>query len=429
MDKSKWSVAEWGIDSATTAETASHIRLTNVILAFLFGGSIFQTALLFCTGAVQAAMLNSTAPFVFGGGLLLMRAGHTLLARTLVLSLCYFFSFAIAIILGPQSQFQLVFLFGSALSIIFFSNQERWLLIYCLLLPIFCFGWLEYSNYEPVFGLKRAALSEGELLFMRSSSVFIVWLVMVLHFYYFIRRRRITQEQLIISAKMVAMGRMAAGIAHEVNNPLQRIVSHADRLQRLTSSGTVSHEQIDSLADQIQSVAMRIASIVKGLLTLSRDASGDPMLEVTLKSVLSLSLDYCRARLESHKIEFKIGDFDDACTVIGREAQLSEVILNLLSNAYDAVIDTPQPLIVIDVKAEKDFVEIAVSDSGPGIPHNVRHRIFDPFFTTKPVGQGTGLGLSVSQGIMEAHGGSLRYDHRAELTRFVIRVPRGPDYN
>ncbi|MEK7356601.1 MAG: ATP-binding protein, partial [Bdellovibrionota bacterium] len=387
------SISDWGIRPGTSAEQANHYRLTNSLLAFMCAGSIVWTIVLFVTGATEAAWVNSSAPFVFGGGLLLMKLGYTVFARVMVITISYTFGYAICTMVGREAYFHLIFLFASAFSMAFFSIQEKWLLAYGLVSALVCFATLEYTDFNPVLGLHRADIGPDALRFMRYMSLTVVWLLMVGHFAYFVTRRRQSQEQLIQASKMVAMGRMAAGIAHEVNNPLQRIVGHADRLKFMASTGKVAPEQISALSEQIQIVAMRIASIVKGLLALSRDASNDAFAEVPLTSVVRLSLDYCRARLESHSIDLRLGEFPSEWTVIGREAQLSEVLLNVINNAFDAAIESREKWIRIEATSDGSMIEISIIDSGPGVDAKVRQKIFDPFFTTKAPGKGTGLGL------------------------------------
>ena len=425
-------IAEWGIHPDTPLEQAHHFRLTNVLLLFMFFASFLQTALCFLTGAYDAGLLNSTAPVVFGSGLLLMKEGRTTIARVFVVIISYTAGYAVVASMGPESYFQFIFLFASAFSLAFFSVHERGLLAFGLITPIFYFALLEITHYEPVLGMSRAQPGPNQIIAMRIVSMVIIWSLMVFHFFYFIRDRRKAQEQLVSSAKMVSMGRMAAGIAHEVNNPLQLIVSHAERMKNMATkafapASDASPDRLIAVADQIQSVAMRIGSINKGLLAISRDAASDPMHEVSVRTVLNLSLDLCRAHLESNRVELRVSEFPQTWTVIGRETQLSEVILNLLNNAYDAVLEAAVRRIEIEVKAEREWIEIAISDSGPGVSPKVVHRIFDPFFTTKPLGKGTGLGLSISHGIMAAHGGHIAYDPRASGARFLIRIPRGVD--
>ncbi|MES2962680.1 MAG: ATP-binding protein [Bdellovibrionota bacterium] len=420
-------IPEWGVRPEMPPHEANHLRLTNVLLMLMTCGSIVWTLVLAASGAVQAAVVNSSAPFVFAGGLLLMKWGFTKLARLFVITIAFTGGYVVCTVVGREAYFQFIFLFASAFSVIFFAREEKYLLGFSLLFALSCFAGLEVTDYRPFAGFERATLSVDSLLFMRLMSATLIWGLMVGHFGYFVKRRRISQEQLVSSSKMVAMGRMAAGIAHEVNNPLQRIVGHADRLKFMAASGSVAPDQISVLSEQIQVVAMRIASIVKGLLALSRDASNDPLEEVALSSVINLSLDYCRARLESHDVQLRVGEIPAQWTVLGRETQLSEVLLNVMSNAFDAAVESKEKWIQIEATLAGSMIEISVTDSGAGVKEDLRLKIFDPFFTTKPVGKGTGLGLSVSQGIMNVHGGHIALDSKSARTRFVITVPRGDD--
>jgi signal transduction histidine kinase len=418
---------EWGVQPHSSTDQAQHFRLTNLLLIGLFFGSVIETVVCFASGAYEAALLNSTAPFVFAAGLALMKFGYTVTARVFVLLICNVAGYAFACSLGPESYFQFIFLFASAFSVVFFSVEETVPLLFALLAPLITFSTLEFNHFEPIFGMSRAPLNTTTLARMRVTSMAAIWLLMIFHFFYFMRDRRRSRVQLVSSAKMVATGRMAAGIAHEVNNPLQLIVSHAEKLKKIARSETLTQEQICNISDQIQSVAMRIASINKGLLSLARDASGDPLLKVPLHAIVKLSLDFSRARLESQNVEVSLSDIPLEWNVIGRETQLAEVILNVLNNAYDAVVDSQIKHVQIIASADKSWVELAISDSGSGVSEKLRQRIFDPFFTTKPIGKGTGLGLSISQAIMSVHGGKIYYAPVSTGGKFVIRIPRGPD--
>jgi signal transduction histidine kinase len=421
-------IVSWGIGDQATNQEASQIRFTNALLLGLVVASIGQTAVLFWSGAREAALINTTAPFVFGSGLALMRQGYTRAARMLVLTIAYFAGYVIATILGPESQFQLVLLFGSALALSFFSFDEWKSLVYGLLLPIGCLLGLELTGFAPVLGLQRITLSPERLLVLRVSTVTVLWTTVIGLFAYHVRARKRSQEQLISSAKLVALGQMAAGIAHEVNNPLSSIASDAQMLANLATRGNVPAGEATRLSKRMVRTSMRIGAIVRGLLSLSRDASHDPLVVVPVQKLVELTLGYCRARMESSGIELRVRAIESGLTVTGRETQLSEVLLNVLNNALYATADLTERWIEIAVQDAPAFIEIAVTDSGPGISRDVQRRMFDPFFTSKPVGQGTGLGLSVSRAIVIAHKGQLEYDDASDRTRFVIRLPRAGSF-
>jgi C4-dicarboxylate-specific signal transduction histidine kinase len=135
-------------------------------------------------------------------------------------------------------------------------------------------------------------------------------------------------------------------------------------------------------------------------------------------------MDLCAQRFRSHEIALRVAAISPELLVSCRTVQISQILLNLLSNAHDAVEGTASSVVEIAVDADERHVRIAVLDSGPGVPQHLVPRVMEPFFTTKEVGKGTGLGLSVSRGIAEAHRGSLAYAPRDGRTCFVLTLPR-----
>jgi signal transduction histidine kinase len=175
----------------------------------------------------------------------------------------------------------------------------------------------------------------------------------------------------------------------------------------------------------ILSTCERIARIVRGLRAMVRSTEGEKPVSIPLRALIEQTVDLCKARLAQTGAKLEILPIDESCSIEARSVQLSQVILNLLNNAFDAVEGTKSPWIRIESKClENDDVEVAVVDSGPGIESSIRERIMDPFFTTKPAGKGTGLGLSISLGIMKAHHGTLFLDDQSAHTRFVARLPK-----
>lgn len=420
------SLTRWGLCENATADEARHIRLTNTLLFLLVVGSILETAVLFLTQAYSAALFNSTAPLVFGSGLLLMRAGKIYLAQLMVLTLAYIGGYVLATLLGPESQFQFNILFAGTMAFNFFPIKEWKYVLYGLSLPISVFLFLELTNYQPPSGFERVQLGPRELLILRVISVSTLWALMVAQFAYYIRSRKTAEEQLISSAKMVALGQMAAGIAHEINNPLAVVSGYAQRLTLMVEEGNLAPKEILAIASKIDGFSDRIGAIVRGLHALSRDASVDPLVPTSVARLVDLTLDYCRVRLQAQGVALRVDEIPKQWTVLGREAQLSEVLLNLINNSLDAIEKLDDRWIEIKVSLRDGQAEVAVTDSGGGIPFETRRKMFDPFYTTKPVGRGTGLGLSVSRGIIAAHRGQLSYDEKSPTTRFVIRLPATP---
>ncbi len=229
------------------------------------------------------------------------------------------------------------------------------------------------------------------------------------------------------AAKLASLGEMAAGVAHEINNPLAVIHGVCGRLRhQLEASGKVEAEVARSL-DMIERTSMRIAQIVRGLLAFSRGEGEEGMTEVGVRGLIDETLGLCAERLRASDIELRVPEIPASETLRCRPVQVVQVLLNLVANAADAVesrLAQEERWIEIMATFAPDTVELVVTDSGPGIPPSVAERMLEPFFTTKPVGKGTGLGLSIARGIVHGHGGALRCDAAAPRTRFVVALPR-----
>ena len=231
--------------------------------------------------------------------------------------------------------------------------------------------------------------------------------------------QRVLLEQ---SARLSALGELAAGVAHEVNTPLSAIALRAELLLRMADGGTLDLERLRREAGAITATVERIARSIGGLRRFGRVGGDEPVERVHVATLVGEVLELSRARMNSQAIELVVRVPDDL-EVEGRPVQIGQVLVNLLNNACDAVADAPVRRVELSADADDGDVRLAVSDSGPPIPPHVRERLMEPFFTTKPVGKGTGLGLSISRSIAEAHGGTLRLDPEAPATRFVLTLP------
>ncbi len=229
------------------------------------------------------------------------------------------------------------------------------------------------------------------------------------------------REVLHQSEKLNALGSLLAGVAHELNNPLTVVVGRSSMLEeqfRGTPQGA-------SIA-KIRSAAERCAKIIKTFLAMARHQPPSRA-PVRVGELVRASLDIVGYGLRREGVELRIEVPDDLPEILADPAQLTQVFTNLLVNAQQALADAPAPrrvAVEADFDPEAMAITVRVRDNGPGIPPEIVARVFEPFFTTKPVGQGTGLGLSVCRGLIEAHGGSI--DVRAAEdggTTFVIRVP------
>ncbi len=232
-----------------------------------------------------------------------------------------------------------------------------------------------------------------------------------------------TNVAILHSAKMASLGEMAGGIAHEINNPIAIIQGRAQHMRERIESGELNSDYLLKGISKIEEVTNRIIFIIKSLRSFSRNAEKDPFSEVPLQQIINETLELCRERLKNHNVELRVSPIPDI-SISCRGPQISQVLLNLLNNAHDAVLETESPWIMVRVSDLVDQVEISVIDSGHGIPAEIADRIMEPFFTTKDIGKGTGLGLSIAKGLVEDHRGELKLDRNSSNTRFVVILPK-----
>ena len=244
--------------------------------------------------------------------------------------------------------------------------------------------------------------------------------------------KRSTEDlvSLISSARMTALGEMASGIAHEINNPLAIISLASQHIVDSAENPKVDKAAVVEKARRVAKNAKRIDSIIRGLRTLTRNAEADPMEVSSIKGIVDDTLEICRERFRSHQITLDVVLPPEDLTISCRASQIAQVLLNLLNNAHDAVVEMgeqKEKWVRLGVDKTTDGIRILITDCGNGIPEKVREKLFQSFFTTKGFGKGTGLGLSLSRKIIEGHGGTLEINTSSPNTQFVILLPKdGP---
>ena len=231
--------------------------------------------------------------------------------------------------------------------------------------------------------------------------------------------------QLESSARLAALGMMAGGVAHEINNPLAIIhASAADLLHRAKEEGAVPLEIVVRNGERIQQTANRITKVIKSMRHLAREGSQDTFCPTPVAKIVEEALEVCKERFKDHSVNLLLPSIDPTLCVSCREVQVAQVLLNLLQNAFDAVMEQAgERWIRLDVATQDSSAVFSVIDSGPGIPPELKTRIMEPFFTTKEVGKGTGLGLSLARTIVEEHGGKLELTEETGHTCFSFRLP------
>ena len=226
------------------------------------------------------------------------------------------------------------------------------------------------------------------------------------------------------NSKMVALGEMSAGLSHEINNPLAIITTSADQLEFGMENPNENKEMIQISTERILRASKRIARIIQGLHDFSQGDSNEFPQRLNVQNLIDDAINLCSERFKSKGIELlqEIPTSEIFC--FGQRAQLTQLLINILNNAFDAVVVTASPQIRIKVLVQDDTIFISVLDNGPGVPAQIESRIMQPFFTTKPTGQGTGLGLSISLGIARSNRGDLYLDRSQGNSCFTIQLPQ-----
>jgi len=229
------------------------------------------------------------------------------------------------------------------------------------------------------------------------------------------------QELLVQAHKLQAVGTLTAGIAHELNNPINNIMLTASML--LEDRQTLTEDEQLDMATDLVDQAERTQRIVRNLLDFARESelhTGLPDVQDLVEGTLRLAAN--QLRLGGIRVERRFGE--NLLKVRGDHQQLNQVLLNLVLNAVDAMPQGGTLTVATGPADEPDFVAIELSDTGKGIPDHLLTRVFDPFFTTKLTGKGTGLGLSVSLGIVQKHGGDIRVTSKVDRgTTFTVLLP------
>ena len=238
-----------------------------------------------------------------------------------------------------------------------------------------------------------------------------------------LRRNREAQAQLIQSEKLASVGTLAAGVAHELNQPLMLIRGYAQRLlSRDNDAGPKAQEEIRVIEEE----TARMVKIIRHLKDFSRKSTGEYQ-EVDVNGSIQSSSALLAEELRLHKIEVGLRLDQTLPPIWGDPIQLTQIFVNLITNARDAMDEVGGGILTVhSCRRQDNSVEVSFTDTGPGIAPEILPRIFDPFFTTKPVGSGTGLGLSIALGLVQAHGGQLDVSSPpGQGARFTISLPAG----
>ena len=238
--------------------------------------------------------------------------------------------------------------------------------------------------------------------------------------------KEILNEKMIEAGKLASIGELAAGIAHEINNPVAVMVEEAGWMQDLIADadpGSIPMvEEFERSLNQIKAQGVRCKQITHKLLSFARKTDPVPK-RVNINEVTREAITLCKQRLTSGNVKIQVEFTEGLPPTRISPSETQQILVNLINNAVDAL-EPKGGIIRISTKREDDYLVVDVSDNGPGIPKSIAPRIFDPFFTTKPVGKGTGLGLSICYGIVKELGGEITVDTEEGVgTSFHVKFP------
>ncbi len=242
-----------------------------------------------------------------------------------------------------------------------------------------------------------------------------------------IRELEDSHERLLLSDKMASIGLLTAGIAHEINNPLFVITGYLDVLNENLQAGKVSTEELRGIAEKLGTASKAIVKLVSGIKTYARIEETDPV-PIDLNSAIQGSLDLVSFLYRQDNIELRNGLSQGTPMVLGNIGKLQQVLMNLLSNAQDAMESSRTKIISVDTHEEASIVVVAVADTGCGIEAESIKYVFSRSYTTKPVGKGSGMGLDLVRKMVEEMGGSIEVESEVSKgTTFRMIFPRYRD--
>ena len=234
----------------------------------------------------------------------------------------------------------------------------------------------------------------------------------------------LSQGRVHHASKMASLGEMASSIAHEINTPMQTINLIAQRVQRQLKKEVIA-EDIDASMSKITTSVTKISEIIDSLRKVSRDSTDDDFSDTSIQELLQDTINMTEERFKVNNIDFSIiyHDTSENTLIQCQRLQISQILINLLNNAYDAIQSCDQKWIKIDIQQIHDRVRFSISDCGKGIAIEILEKIFEPMYTTKEVGKGTGLGLSISRDIVLKHNGLIYIKKESPNTCFVLELP------
>lgn len=231
------------------------------------------------------------------------------------------------------------------------------------------------------------------------------------------------QEQALIEAsRLSSLGQFAGGIAHEINNPLTVILAKTSLMLEKIENDEFDKDYMLSSLTKVKGTVSRISNIINNLRSFSRDPANDEMEWKNIHEIVSDTMSLCEEKFRQRSIGIEVIVPNNA-ELNCQEVAISQLMMNLLNNSFDALKSLRNKWIRIELITKGSVGQILFTDSGDGIAPEIKDRLMDPFFTTKDVGEGTGLGLSLSANVMQMHEGRIYLNDQADNTQFVLEFP------
>lgn len=240
-----------------------------------------------------------------------------------------------------------------------------------------------------------------------------------------LKESKLSLDKSIQAAKLATLGEVANGLAHELNSPIMVLKGTAHQIDKGLKQKTLTPERMKHLIDRLKGTTKKVSDSVNNLRIFSRNPSLDQMKDSNLDVIFKSALNICFEKFRFHQIQITISPEDyKIFKVFGKETQLAHALLNLFNNSFDAIINRTEKWIKVEISEDQNFTYIDVSDSGPLIPKEIMSKIFSPFYTTKLGQNRPGLGLSITQKILEEHNGSIQYKEIDNYNHFIIKLPK-----
>lgn len=420
-----------GVTSQDSSTRARAVSLTNVTTLNAFFNTMLFFGALWYMGHYQLALICLTTCFLFVSGFLFIGLGSVTFGRIYIFVLENIAVFYFSCLTQGEALIQCYFYSICISPFMHFEWKEsRYFWLSCV--PIILLALGASTDWKLIdAGTLTTDLRIFKLIAMVSTLQQIT-----LGFFYFLKlsvqfelestsnfkNLEIQHRKQIQIQKMSSLGEMSAGISHEINNPLMIILGKTHTIKRDISRIPDLDPKIINRLNDIDLMVERITRIIKALRSFSRNSENDMKEPTEVHTLINSTLDLCRERFQVAGIKIH-QEIDYSLSIKCRQAEISQVILNLMNNAFDAATGGENSFVALRVRKFNSHVEILITDNGQGIRPEFQDKIMQPFFTTKEIGKATGLGLSVSKGLVEGHQGTLTYLHVPGVTTFQILLP------